>query len=171
MDLSAILTAPPHAGVLRCGDDEYRCVFGRGGIRERKQEGDGATPAGCFELRRVFYRADRLPKPQTQIPSRPLDPADGWCDDPADPSYNRVVRLPYGARAEKLWREDGQYDVIAALGYNDAPVVPGRGSAIFLHVAKPDGGPTQGCVALALADLLAVLKAAGVGSRLCVMAG
>lgn len=170
MDLSAILTAPPHSGVLRCGDEAFPCVFGAGGIRENKREGDGATPAGCFELRQVFYRADRVAKPETQIPARPLDPADGWCDDPDDSSYNRPVRLPYAARAEKLWREDGQYDVIAVLGYNDDPVVRGRGSAIFLHVAKPDGGSTQGCVALALGDLRTVLKAAGAGARLCVAA-
>ena len=166
----ASVTAPPHRGVLRCGDKEFPCVFGRGGVRTGKREGDGATPAGCFELRQVFYRADRLPKPETKIPVRALDPADGWCDDPADPSYNRFVRLPHAARAERLWRDDAQYDVVGVLGYNDDPVVPGAGSAIFLHVAKADEGPTQGCVALALGDLLAVLKAAGPGSCLCVAA-
>lgn len=170
MDLTATLTAPPHRGVLRCGDKEFPCVFGRGGIRADKREGDGTTPAGCFELRQVLYRADRLAPPETIIPARALDPADGWCDDPGDKSYNRPVRLPHAARAEKLWRDDGQYDVIAVLGYNDGPAVPGRGSAIFLHVAKADNSATQGCVALALADLLAVLKEVAAGSRLCVAA-
>ena len=145
-------------------------MFGRSGIRADKREGDGATPAGCFELRQVFYRPDRLPKPDTEIPVQALEPAAGWCDDAGDPAYNRPVSLPYAARAEELWRKDALYDVIVVLGYNDDAVVPGRGSAIFLHVANPDGSPTEGCVALALKDLLEVLKAVEAGSRLCVAA-
>src|SRR6185312_8513924 len=100
----------------------------------------------------------------------PIAPQDGWCDDPADTVYNRPVHLPYRARAERLWREDGIYDLIVPLGYNDAPAVPGLGSAIFLHVARPDFGPTEGCVALARADLLALLADADGRSRVVVAA-
>ena len=99
-----------------------------------------------------------------------LRPEDGWCDDPDDAAYNRPVRLPYAASHERLWRDDGIYDVIVVLGHNDDPPVPGRGSAIFLHVARPDYGPTAGCVALALADLLTVLREADPEARVRVEA-
>lgn len=170
MDFFVSVTAPPHRGELRCGERVFSCAVGRGGIRKNKHEGDGVTPEGCFAIREIFFRPDRVQEPDSKIPTRALTPADGWCDDPADRAYNRLVRLPYPARAEKLWREDGQYDVIAVLGYNDAPVESGRGSAIFLHVAKPDMTATEGCVALALDDLLAVLKLAGTDARLCASA-
>lgn len=134
-----------------------RAALGRGGVRVHKAEGDGATPAGLLPLRRVLYRADRLAIPRTALPREPLAEADGWCDDPADAAYNRPVRLPYPARHEELWRRDEVYDVIGVLGWNDAPVVRGAGSAIFLHVARPDFAPTEGCVALPRADLLALL--------------
>lgn len=135
-----------------------RCALGRGGVRADKREGDGATPAGLLPLRRVLYRADRVTRPRAAVPVGPLAPHDGWCDDPADASYNRPVRLPHAGRHEVLWREDALYDVVGVLGWNDAPTVRGRGSAIFLHLARADWGPTEGCVALALPDLLAALR-------------
>jgi L,D-peptidoglycan transpeptidase YkuD (ErfK/YbiS/YcfS/YnhG family) len=147
----------------------FRAALGRGGVRRDKQEGDGATPAGALPLRRVLYRADRLRPPDCAVPVEPIAPSDGWCDDPSHPDYNRLVRLPHDGRYEELWRQDGLYDVVGVLGWNDAPVQRGRGSAIFLHVARPDYGPTEGCVALALQDLRSVL-AAGV-SELMVLAG
>jgi L,D-peptidoglycan transpeptidase YkuD (ErfK/YbiS/YcfS/YnhG family) len=106
----------------------------------------------------VLYRPDRMACPQTGLPVEALKRDDGWCDAPGDPNYNRAVKLPYPASAESLWRDDRLYDVVALLGFNDAPVVDGAGSAIFLHVAREDYGPTEGCVALALPDLLRVLK-------------
>ena len=108
-------------------------------------------------LRRVLYRADRLGKPRSVVPLEPLSPRDGWCDDPSSPYYNAAITLPSSAHHEELWRRDAVYDVIGVLGWNDDPVVPGRGSAIFLHVARPDYAPTEGCIALALFDLLHVL--------------
>lgn len=134
-----------------------RASLGKGGVRTHKEEGDGATPAGLLPLRRVLYRADRVKPPRCAVPVEPLTPTDGWCDDPLDPAYNRMVRLPFGGHHEELWRRDGLYDVVGVLGWNDQPVVKGRGSAIFLHVARPDGGPTEGCAALPLPDLLRVL--------------
>jgi len=135
-----------------------RCAVGRGGIVRDKREGDGATPLGRWPLRRVLFRPDRLEPPETRLPVAPLSPADGWCDDPGDSAYNRPVRLPYPGRYERLWRDDGLYDVIVVLGHNDDPPLPGRGSAIFLHVAQADYAPTEGCVALARDDLLSLLR-------------
>ncbi len=143
------------------GARRWRCAIGPAGVSADKREGDGATPVGGFALRRVLYRPDRLARPETGLPVAALRPEDGWCDDPDDAAYNRPVRLPYAASHERLWRDDGIYDVIVVLGYNDEPPVAGRGSAVFLHVARPDYGPTAGCVALALADLLTVLREAG----------
>lgn len=147
-----------------------RAAIGRAGLRtaEAKREGDGATPIGAWPLRRVLWRADRLAAPATRLPMAPLEPEDGWCDAPGDPNYNRPVRHPYPASAERLWREDRLYDVLAVLGYNDAPVRPGAGSAIFLHVAGDNYPSTEGCVAVALRDLRRVLAGAGPESRLII---
>lgn len=150
-----------HAGTLEWQGRTYPCVLGRAGISAAKQEGDGVTPVGRFALKDVLFRADRMPPPKTGLPIRALDPDDGWCDDPSDGSYNRLVQHPYPASAERLWREDGRYDVIVVIGHNTVPVIPGAGSAIFVHVAGPDKGPTEGCVALALADLLDILTRCG----------
>ena len=145
-------------GTARWRGRKLRCAIGRGGISGDKREGDGATPAGPFPVRRVLYRADRVSRPECVLASEAIAPADGWCDDPTDPLYNQRVQLPYAGRCEALWRDDALYDVVGVLGFNDAPVVPGRGSAIVLHVARPDFAPTEGCVALSRHDLLDVLK-------------
>jgi L,D-peptidoglycan transpeptidase YkuD (ErfK/YbiS/YcfS/YnhG family) len=146
----------------------FRCALGRCGIQADKREGDGATPVGCFTLRRVLYRPDRITSPETSLPVTAIQPTDGWCDDPADPAYNQPVHLPHPASHEEMWRADGLYDVVVVIGHNDDPIVPGMGSAVFMHVAKPDYEPTAGCVALALPDLLALLKDCAPGDRLCV---
>ena len=149
---------------------ETACALGRGGVVEAdaKREGDGATPLGAWPLRRVLWRADRLPRPHTALPVTPIGPDDGWSDDPTDPAYNRPVTHPHPHSAERLWREDELYDVVVVLGHNDDPPVAGRGSAIFLHCAKPGYPPTEGCVALARDDLLALLARAAPGDGLTV---
>jgi L,D-peptidoglycan transpeptidase YkuD (ErfK/YbiS/YcfS/YnhG family) len=140
-----------------------RCALGKGGVvpAAQKREGDGATPAGVWPLREVFYRADRLALPPLRLEARALSAADGWCDAPDDRHYNRFVSHPYPASAEHLWRDDALYDVIAVLGYNDDPVTPGKGSAIFFHLAADDYAPTAGCVAVARDDMLAILPQCG----------
>jgi L,D-peptidoglycan transpeptidase YkuD (ErfK/YbiS/YcfS/YnhG family) len=137
----------------------FRAALGRAGVRRDKQEGDRATPAGALPLRRVLYRADRVKVPDSVVPVEPIAPTDGWCDDVNQADYNCMIRLPHDGRYEELWRQDGIYDVIAVLGWNDAPVQRGRGSAIFLHVAQSDYAPTEGCIAVSLGDLLQVLGA------------
>ena len=157
------ITAPDR---LECGGRAYRCALGRGGIVGNKLEGDGGTPTGTFALRRVLYRPDRLDRPATGLPVEPIAPDQGWCDDPAHPDYNRPVRLPFAASQEELWRDDAVYDLIVILGHNDDPPAPGKGSAIFMHVARPDYGPTEGCVALGLENLLEVLANCGPGDTI-----
>lgn len=144
-------------GRLLLRNRAWRCALGKGGIRADKREGDGATPVGLLPLRRLLYRADRVARPAAAVPAEPMAPDDGWCDDPTHRDYNHQIRLPHPARHERLWREDALYDVVGVLGWNDAPVERGRGSAIFLHLARPDYGPTEGCVALAPRDLSELL--------------
>ena len=156
MDL--IVTGAPDGAWLDWGVGKKRAAIGPAGIAVKGGEGDGITPRGRFAVREIFYRADRLAAPRLSLPLRAIAPDDGWCDAPRDPNYNRLVKLPYPASAEQMWRDDHLYDLVVVLGYNDDPVVPGKGSAIFLHLAKPDYAPTQGCVALTYADLLAALE-------------
>lgn len=145
-------------GELCFKDKKYHCALGQAGLTLNKQEGDGATPTGLFDLRRVFYRPDRfVAPPQTVLPISPLKPTDGWSDDPTKTDYNTLVNLPYDGHHESLWREDEIYDLIVVIGYNDNPVIAGAGSAIFLHLARPDYSPTKGCVALSRPDLLTLL--------------
>ena len=144
--------------MLDWGAGPRACAVGRGGLAKKTGEGDGITPVGILPIRRVLYRPDRIARPRTAIPVSAIAEDDGWCDAPNDPNYNKPVKLPYAASHERMWRDDRLYDAVVILGFNDAPVIAGKGSAIFLHVARPDYGPTEGCVALALPDLLELLE-------------
>lgn len=144
---------------LECNGKIYRCAIGKNGFSSSKVEGDNCTPIGTWALRECWWREDKLPSaPKTALPLRKTQPTDGWCDAPDDGHYNQHVTFPYSASHEKLWRDDDVYDVVVVLGYNDAPAEPGKGSAIFMHVARPNYEGTEGCVALALPDLLEVLQ-------------
>lgn len=140
-------------GVLMVGTSTFPCRLGRAGLSPRKREGDGATPLGCFALRRLFFRPDRVARPLRRPAATALNPRHGWCDDPASPVYNRLIARPFSWRHESMWREDGLYDLCFEIGYNDAPVRRGRGSAIFLHLMAEDGRPTEGCIALKRRDM------------------
>ncbi len=145
-----------------------RAALGRTGIVAARREGDGSTPFGRLPLREVLYRADRGKRPRTQLPVRAIRVSDGWCDDPVEANYNRLVTLPAARRAEGLWRADRLYDVVIVLGYNDRPRVKGRGSAIFVHLARPGYTPTQGCIALSRHDIVRLLARARRGSAILV---
>jgi len=144
-------------------------ALGRSGIRALKREGDGGTPLGRFPIRQVLYRVDRGPRPRTELPVRAIREDDGWCDDPAGRNYNRLITLPSKRSAEGLKRADHLYDVVLVLGYNDRPRVRGKGSAIFVHLARPGLTATDGCIALSRRDLLALLAQARPGSPIVVM--
>lgn len=153
-------------GVVEIAGARFRCALGPAGVVTDKREGDGATPAGSYPLRRVHYRADRGGKPETGLSDRMISKTDGWCDDPAHPDYNTLIRLPFDAGHETLCRDDGLYDLVVEVGYNDDPPVPGRGSAIFMHIAREGYSPTEGCVALSRADLETVLAHLGPDSAM-----
>lgn len=158
-------TKGAHEGILHFHGQHYPCALGRTGIVEPqdKVEADGATPSGQWPLRELLFRDDRQSTPKTALPTRALQQNDGWCDASQDHAYNQHISHPYNASAEQLWRDDHLYDLIVPLGYNDNPIIPGKGSAIFFHILKRDPEtnhikPTEGCVALDLNNMLAVLK-------------
>jgi L,D-peptidoglycan transpeptidase YkuD (ErfK/YbiS/YcfS/YnhG family) len=156
-------------GMLSWPSGSVRAACGKAGVVADKHEGDHASPAGTFPLVSAFYRPDRVTAPKTALPLAALKPSDGWCDDPADPTnYNRLVTLPHAMSHEKLWRADGLYDLVVVIGYNTDPVVPGRGSAIFLHCASPDFAGTEGCIAIARDGLATLLGLLGPGSTITI---
>ena len=156
------------SGMLSWPGGSARAACGKAGVTAEKREGDHASPAGTFPLLRVFYRPDRVTAPKTALPLAALTPGDGWCDAPTDPHYNTLVVLPYRASHERLWRDDGLYDLIVVIGCNTDPVVPGKGSAIFLHCASPDFSATEGCIAVAREALTALLSLLGPHSTITI---
>jgi L,D-peptidoglycan transpeptidase YkuD (ErfK/YbiS/YcfS/YnhG family) len=155
-------------GLLRWSRGSTAAAVGRSGVKLDKHEGDGGTPAGIYPLISVHYRADRIARPRSSLPVISLSPRDGWVDDPNDANYNRLVSLPYPASAEQMWRDDDLYDLLVVIGYNTEPVVPGAGSAIFLHIAAPDFTPTAGCIAVRKEVLLSLVSLLGPGSKIAI---
>jgi L,D-peptidoglycan transpeptidase YkuD (ErfK/YbiS/YcfS/YnhG family) len=155
-------------GRLIAGGLVIPVTLGRGGILANKREGDGGTPRGRFRPLRVWWRADRLARPATRLPLRPIRPRDAWCEDPNDRRYNCHIRLAAGAAGDRLWRQDHLYDLIVEIDHNLRPRIAGRGSAVFLHIARPDRGPTAGCVAMAPPMLLQLLRRMGPKTRIAI---
>ncbi len=145
--------AEPTRGVLTAGALAVPVALGRGGVKANKREGDGATPRGTFRLRRLWWRGDRHARPRTLLPIRRIADDDGWCEDPADRHYNQPVKVPPGSKADRLTRQDLLYDFIIELDHNTRPRVSGRGSAVFIHIARDGFRPTAGCVALTMPAL------------------
>lgn len=152
------MAGDPTRGHLQAGNLVFPVALGRSGILTNKREGDGATPRGTFRLLQLWWRADRLPRPQTQLPLRRIRQDDGWSEDPRDRNYNRPVKLSADSAADRLWREDHLYDLIIELDHNTRPRIPNRGSAVFIHFARDGFKPTAGCVALKRSDLLKLLR-------------
>ena len=159
-DLGAVMIFIARAdGWFDLGSRRVRCALGEAGVKPalEKREGDTASPVGVWPIRRLLYRPDKGPKPATAIPSQALGLDDGWCEAPDHVDYNHQIKLPHPASHERMWRDDDLYDLVLVLGHNDNPTVRSMGSATFLHLARPGYSPTQGCVALARADIEALL--------------
>ncbi|MEM6668780.1 MAG: L,D-transpeptidase family protein [Pseudomonadota bacterium] len=155
-------------GVARFRGRRFSCSIGRSGIVKAKTEGDGGTPTGSFHLEQIYYRADRGLRPKSLLPTTAIRTNDGWSDDPSDRDYNHRVSLPYAYRHETLRRGDWLYDIVVVFDANRAPVVPGAGSALFLHLRRNVGVPTEGCIAFARPDLEWILENWTLKSRLVV---
>ncbi len=144
-------------GWLRVGALLVPVALGRSGVGANKREGDGATPSGRFRAVRLWWRADRLPRPRTSLPLRRIGPADAWCEDPTDRRYNHPFRRSANEPGDRLWRDDALYDIFLEINHNTRPRVAGRGSAVFVHIARSGLAPTAGCIALQRRDLLALV--------------
>ena len=155
-------------GWLRAGSLTIPVALGRGGIRADKREGDGGTPRGTFRLMRLWWRADRHPRPSTLLPVRRITGDLAWCEDPRDRRYNRPFRRTADAPGDRLRRDDRLYDFIVEIDHNTRPRVAGRGSAVFLHVARPQFGATAGCVAMTLPRLRWLLGRVGPKTRIVI---
>jgi len=155
-------------GWLIAGALTIPVALGRGGIKANKREGDGGTPRGSFRLRRLWWRADKHPRPPTSLPTQRIGANDGWCENPADRHYNRPVKVAPQSSADRLKRIDHLYDFIVEIDHNTRPRVAGRGSAVFIHAARPGFAPTAGCVALELNSLRRLLTRLGPHTRIVV---
>lgn len=158
----------PRRGWLVAGPLSLPVALGRGGIKANKREGDGGTPRGSYRLKRLWWRADRHPRPATSLPAQRIGPDDGWCEDPADRHYNKPVKVPPGSKADRLRRPDALYDFIVEIDHNMRPRVAGRGSAVFIHAARERFAPTAGCVALELNTLRRLLARLGPRTKIMV---
>jgi L,D-peptidoglycan transpeptidase YkuD (ErfK/YbiS/YcfS/YnhG family) len=170
LDILFVRTKPGHPsrGWLVAGPLVLPVALGRGGIRANKREGDGGTPRGSFRPKRLWWRADRAPRPRTRLPVRPIRTEDGWCEDPHDRRYNRPIRLASGEPGDRLRRADHLYDFIIELDHNTRPRIAGRGSAVFVHAARTGFAPTAGCVALKTDALRRLIARLGPRTRIVV---
>ncbi|MEL6642371.1 MAG: L,D-transpeptidase family protein [Pseudomonadota bacterium] len=153
-------------GKARFFGRSFPCTVGRGGITDRKAEGDGATPRGVHRIVGMLYRPDRIARPTDW--ALPIRPGDLWSDDPKDSDYNLMVRAPHGYGHERLRRADRLYDLVILTDWNWPYPVKGRGSAIFLHRWRKPGHPTEGCVAFRPDHLLWIAQRIRYETRLIV---
>ena len=156
-------------GRVIAGPLRLPCALGSGGTLRGKREGDGGTPVATMRILALLYRPDRTPRPRTGVPVRPIRPDDGWCDDPRSALYNRPVKRPFAGSHERMWRDDALYDVVVDLAWNRDPIRRGRGSAIFLHSARPGFSPTEGCVAVDRGAILRLVARMGRRTRIVVV--
>lgn len=158
----------PSQALVSFGGLTFPAAIGRSAVTLRKREGDGATPLASMRLLEGFYRADRRPRPPGRLPMRAIRRNMGWCDAPFHARYNRPVRLPFSASHERMWRDDGLYDIVLVMDWNVNARGGNAGSAIFMHIARPGFAPTEGCIALRPRDLERLLAHAGHGTRVLV---
>ncbi len=147
--------------------DEFRfkCSIGKNGLKFKKKEGDKYTPKGIFKIGKVYYRPDRVNKPETRLPLKKITKRMAWCDDPYNKKYNKEVLLNKYIKSEKLYRKSSSYDILIVIEYNTKKTRPFRGSAIFIHITK-NYKPTLGCIALKKNDLLVLLKIIKPGAKI-----
>jgi len=158
----------PRRGWLTAGPLTIPVALGRGGILANKREGDGGTPKGQFRPRQLWWRGDRHSRPQTHLPVRAIAPDDAWCEEPSDRHYNQRIRRGEGQDGDKLTRADHLYDFIVEIDHNTRPRIPGRGSAVFLHLARDNFGPTAGCVSMTRAAMLQLLRRLGPRTKIII---
>lgn len=148
-------------GWLMAGGLSHPVTLGRGGILADKREGDGGTPRGAFHPLRLWWRADRHARPRTLLPVRRITATDAWSEDPGDRRYNQPIRIAGDQPGDRLMRDDHLYDFIIEIDHNTKPRIAGRGSAVFLHLARQNFTPTAGCIGMTKSDMLRLLARIG----------
>jgi len=138
-------------------DFKLKCCIGKNGVKKQKIEGDNSTPKGIFTIGTFYYRKDRVIKPFTNLKTKIIKPNIGWCNDPKQKSYNKEIKIKNKVCCEKLFRKDHKYDALVPINYNANPVIPHRGSVIFLHLTQ-NYKPTAGCIAISIKDFLTLAK-------------
>jgi len=146
------------SGYLKYKNFKFRCALGKGGIKQKGREGDFITPKGKFKLIKIYYRSDRIKKINSTLKTIKIKKNMGWCDDVSSNYYNKQIKISKKIGHEKLHRKDNLYDIIVVLNYNLNPIIKGKGSAIFLHVAKKNYNKTHGCIALKKNELLSLIS-------------
>jgi L,D-peptidoglycan transpeptidase YkuD (ErfK/YbiS/YcfS/YnhG family) len=137
---------------------KVKCALGKRGIGSKKQEGDHITPVGLFKIKSLLYRRDRIKKIKTRLKKIIIRKTMGWCNDPESKKYNKLIKLPSKSSYEKLYKKNNVYDIILVLDYNMHPTKKGKGSAIFIHIAKKNYKKTEGCIAIKKLDLLKIIR-------------
>ena len=155
--------------LLRFNGNSYTCAIGKNGVTAEKKEGDGCTPLGEYSLGCIYFRKDRLVLPDVKLPTIAIDKNAGWCDDVTSNDYNQPVAFPFECSAERLFRDDDIYDIVCVINYNSDPVIKGKGSAIFLHIARNDYSGTEGCIALQQNDLIQLLSQINSQTRISII--
>ena len=141
-------------GFLTYQNYKYKCSIGYNGLTNNKSEGDGCTPIGTFKINKILYRPDKINNYKFNLDSEIIEKKNGWCDDIESDLYNQKINFPFNQSAEHLYRNDDLYDIVCVIDFNLNPIIKGKGSAIFLHVASDDYSPTHGCVAIKKDELL-----------------
>ena len=136
---------------------QFRCCVGKNYFSNKKTEGDKKTPIGIFDLGDLYYRADRLKKPFTNLKSYKINRSMSWCNDIYNGKYNKLIKINKKIGHEKLFRNDYKYDLLIPIKYNYKKVIPNKGSAIFIHLTKKYK-PTVGCIGLLKKDFLILIK-------------
>ncbi len=138
-------------------DFKFKCCVGKKGLTKKKKEGDKKTPKGIFSLDKLYYRKDRIQKPDTKLKTVPIQKDMGWCDDISNPKYNKLIKINKKIKHEKMFRKDHSYDLLIPINYNSFKPKKGKGSAIFLHLTQ-NYKKTLGCVAIKKKDMIILLK-------------
>ena len=143
---------------LQVDDFSFKCAVGKLGLTKKKIEGDQKTPKGIFKIENLYYRKDRVNKPETKLKSISIKKSMGWCNDTKNKKkYNRLIKVNKKIKHEKLFRNDNKYNFLIPIKYNFKQRILGKGSCIFIHLTQ-NYKPTAGCIALKEKDFLILLR-------------
>jgi len=155
-------------GILIYNNKSYKFSYGKNGFTKNKIEGDKKTPKGIFLLGKLFVRTDKIKNLKTNFIINSITKTMTWLDDPNNKNYNTLINTNSN-QTEKLYRNDNLYDLILVIEYNSNPVVPYKGSAIFIHIMEKNYKPTKGCLALKKEDFIEILSTLNTNDKIKIL--